>query len=69
MSSFPPKPTKPCSANPCRLRALLDFVGSYLDGDWDAVTAKSAKLEVSQQQVTSCYLEAARSADSLMAIV
>jgi EAL and modified HD-GYP domain-containing signal transduction protein len=54
---------------PCRLRALLDFVGSYLDGDWDAVTAKSAKLEVSQQQVTSCYLEAARSADSLMAIV
>ncbi len=54
---------------PGRLRALLDLVGSYRYGDWDAVTAQSANLEVSQQQVTSCYLEAARSADSLMTFI
>ena len=65
---LPAESTKPCSVNPCRLRSLARLVSVLLQGDWDAVAAQSVTLDVSAAASHPCYLEAARSADSLMTI-
>jgi c-di-GMP-related signal transduction protein len=62
---LPPEVQEALRGQPSRLGALLDLVRVYLRGDWDAVTAKSSALAISQQEITDSYLEAAHSADTL----
>ena len=53
---------------PGRLRTLFDLVCGYIEGDWITITPKCLDLGLAQKQVTSCYLEAVRSVDALMAL-
>jgi c-di-GMP phosphodiesterase len=54
---------------PGRLLTLFELICAYIQGNWEVVAGKGAELELSQEQITSCYLEALRSADSLMMIM
>jgi c-di-GMP-related signal transduction protein len=49
-----------------RLRALFDLVCAYLQGNSEP--ARRNGLGVSEQTLTSCYLEAVRSVDLLTAL-
>ncbi|ABF39352.1 diguanylate phosphodiesterase [Candidatus Koribacter versatilis Ellin345] len=51
-----------------QLRTLFELVCGYIEGDWIAITPKCLALGLAQKQVTSCYLEAVRSVDALMAL-
>ncbi len=53
---------------PCRLRTLYELVCGYIRGDWLTMPEKCLELGLSQKQVTSCYIEAVRSVDSLMSL-
>ncbi|HEY3929694.1 MAG TPA: HDOD domain-containing protein [Candidatus Koribacter sp.] len=51
-----------------RLRSLFEMVCAYIRGDWNTMSARSQDLALSHQQITSCYLEAVRSVDAIMAV-
>lgn len=53
---------------PGRLRQLFELVCAYIHGDWVSMVDRCGDLEVSLEWVTSCYVEAVKSVDLLMAM-
>ncbi len=54
---------------PSRLLTMFQIVKEYIEGEVQPIAARSAQLELSDQQVASCYLEAVRSVDSLVSLL
>lgn len=55
--------------SPGPLRTLFALACDYMEGNWQEMHDQAEELALPEPQIASCYLEAVRSADALMALL